>query len=61
MDRQLYHDALMAAIDQNLRDVQTLLKFAEQAPEALDKAGHVDRAIRVLTDVRAQMVERSRR
>lgn len=56
MHETLYEEALTMSVNKNLVDVTTLLEFAHQSGSALEKARHIDRAIDLLRDVRAQLI-----
>lgn len=56
MHETLYEEALTMSVNKNLLDVTTLLEFAHGTTNMLEKARHIDRAIDLLTDVRAQLV-----
>lgn len=56
MRDRLYEEALTMSVNKNLLDVTTLLEFAHGAENALEKARHIDRAVELLKDVRAQLV-----
>ena len=53
---RLYDEALEMSVNKNLLDVTTLLEFAQSAPNPLEKARHVDRAIELLRDIRSQLI-----
>ena len=53
----LYREALMMSVNKNLLDVTTLLEFAHGSEGTLEKARHIDAAIELLRDVRAQLVQ----
>jgi hypothetical protein len=53
---RLYEEALTMSVNKNLLDVTTLLEFAESTENVLEKARHIDRAVELLKDVRAQLV-----
>lgn len=52
----LYDEALTMSVNKNLLDVTTLLEFAHATDSVLEKARHIDRAVELLRDVRAQLV-----
>lgn len=56
MHETLYQEALVMSVNKNLLDVTTLLEFAHQTENVLEKARHIDRAVDLLRDVRAQLV-----
>ena len=56
MHETLYEEALTMSVNKNLLDVTTLLEFAHSTTNMLEKARHIDRAIDLLKDVRAQLV-----
>lgn len=56
MHETLYEEALTMSVNKNLVDVTTLLEFAHASTNALEKARHIDRAIDLLRDVRAQLL-----
>lgn len=56
MHETLYEEALTMSVNKNLLDVTTLLEFAHSTTNMLEKARHIDRAIDLLSDVRAQLV-----
>lgn len=56
MHDRLYEEALTMSVNKNLLDVTTLLEFAQTAPNPLEKARHIDRAIDLLRDLRTQLV-----
>lgn len=56
MHETLYQEALAMSVNKNLLDVTTLLEFAQSSPTPLEKARHIDSAIGLLKDVRAQLV-----
>lgn len=56
MHDRLYEEALTMSVNKNLLDVTTLLEFAQSAPNALEKARHVDHAIELLVDLRGQLI-----
>ena len=60
MHDRLYEEALTMSVNKNLLDVTTLLEFAHGTEHLLEKARHIDRAIELLKDVRAQLVHMSR-
>lgn len=53
---RLFDEALTMSVNKNLLDVTTLLEFAHASENALEKARHIDRAVELLRDVRAQLV-----
>lgn len=56
MRDRLYEEALSMSVNKNLLDVTTLLEFAHETENVLEKARHIDRAVELLKDVRAQLV-----
>lgn len=60
MHDSLYEEALTMSVNKNLLDVTTLLEFASQTTNVLEKARHIDRAIELLKDVRTQLVHLGR-
>lgn len=52
----LYEEALRMSVNKNLLDVTTLLEFAHSTENVLEKARHIDRAVELLRDVRAQLI-----
>lgn len=56
MHETLYQEALTMSVNKNLLDVTTLLEFAHGTENVLEKARHLDRAIELLRDVRAQLL-----
>lgn len=56
MHETLYEEALAMSVNKNLLDVTTLLEFAHNTPNMLEKARHIDRAVDLLRDVRTQLV-----
>lgn len=56
MHETLYQEALIMSVNKNLLDVTTLLEFAHGTENVLEKARHIDRAVDLLRDVRAQLV-----
>lgn len=56
MHETLYEEALTMSVNKNLLDVTTLLEFAHNSQNMLEKARHIDRAVDLLCDVRAQLV-----
>ncbi|HUR68855.1 MAG TPA: hypothetical protein VM370_06370 [Candidatus Thermoplasmatota archaeon] len=56
MHETLYTEALTMSVNKNLLDVTTLLEFAHSTTNVLEKARHIDRAVDLLKDVRAQLV-----
>ena len=56
MHETLYQEALVMSVNKNLLDVTTLLEFAHGTENVLEKARHIDRAVDLLKDVRAQLV-----
>jgi hypothetical protein len=56
MRDRLFEEALTMSVNKNLLDVTTLLEFAESTENVLEKARHIDRAVELLKDVRAQLV-----
>jgi hypothetical protein len=59
MHETLYEEALIMSTNKNLLDVTTLLQFASEAQNPLEKARHIDRAIDLLRDVRSQLLQMS--
>ena len=55
MRDRLYEEALTMSVNKNLLDVTTLLEFAHGTENVLEKARHIDRAVELLRDVRAQL------
>jgi hypothetical protein len=55
MRDRLYEEALVMSVNKNLLDVTTLLEFAHGTENVLEKARHIDRAVELLKDVRAQL------
>lgn len=56
MHETLYQEALTMSVNKNLLDVTTLLEFAHGTGNVLEKARHIDRAVELLRDVRAQLI-----
>lgn len=56
MHESLYTEALTMSVNKNLLDVTTLLEFAHSTENVLEKARHIDSAIGLLKDVRAQLI-----
>lgn len=56
MRDRLYDEALTMSVNKNLLDVTTLLEFAHASESVLEKARHIDAAVELLKDVRAQLV-----
>ena len=56
MRDRLFDEALTMSVNKNLLDVTTLLEFAHGSESPLEKARHIDRAVELLRDVRAQLV-----
>lgn len=56
MHETLYQEALTMSVNKNLLDVTTLLEFAHATENMLEKARHIDRAVDLLRDVRAQLI-----
>lgn len=53
---RLYEEALTMSVNKNLLDVTTLLEFAHSTENVLEKARHIDQAVELLRDVRAQLI-----
>lgn len=48
---KLYADSLRLSIDMELRNIRTILDWAEEATDIVDKIAHVDQAARLLSSV----------
>ncbi len=55
MMEKLHEDALRLAVDKNLADIRTLLRWAEQTSDMGEKVGHVTRAVELLVEVKEHM------
>lgn len=52
---KLHEDALHLAVDKNLADIRTLLRWAEQSNDMKEKVAHVTRAVELLVEVKEHM------
>ena len=48
---KLYEDALKLSINENLRNIRTILDWAEEATDLQDKIAHSEQAFRLLGEV----------
>lgn len=57
---KLYEDALKLSVNKNLVDIKTLLGWAEKAETIAEKLGHIEQAIRLLTEISENLSELKR-
>ncbi|MGB0651931.1 MAG: hypothetical protein ACPGQL_01920 [Thermoplasmatota archaeon] len=57
MSDKLYEDALKLSVNEELRNVRTLLDWAEEARELKEKIQHTEQAHRLLTEVAKNLRE----
>lgn len=54
---KLYEDALKLSIQENLQNIRTILDWAQEAHELDDAISHSEQALRLLTEVVANLRE----
>lgn len=57
---KLYEDALRLSINENLRNIRTILDWAQEAEELQDAIAHSEQAYRLLGEVVANLRELDR-
>ncbi len=57
---KLYEDALRLSINENLRNIRTILEWAKDAPDLKDAIAHSEQAYQLLGEVVANLRELGR-
>lgn len=57
---RLYEDALKLSVQENLRNIRTLLDWAQEAPDLETTIGHSEQALRLLSEVVQNLQELKR-
>ncbi len=57
---KLYEDALRLSINENLRNIRTILEWAKDAPELQDAIAHSEQAYQLLGEVVTNLRELGR-
>lgn len=57
---RLYEDALKLSVQENLRNIRTLLDWAQEAPDMDTTIAHTEQALRLLSEVVQNLQELKR-